>query len=118
MLQNLRLGGVFSPDARAVERLPPQVTRMSLPGPEMDAKKLLKRHSSGERSNKPRALPDGLRGARGRALGDALMPGTASITCQSPCAGARTRIVSTFSLTLHSFQPCTLCLAERNNLPH
>ena len=40
MFQNLRLGGVFSPDARAVELLLPQVTRMLLPGPEMDVEQM------------------------------------------------------------------------------
>ena len=40
MLQNLRLGGVLSADARAVERLPLQVTRMLLLGPEMDGEQM------------------------------------------------------------------------------
>lgn len=59
-------------------------------------------HSSGE-------LHEGRRGARGRVLGDALMPGTASITCHSPRAGARTWIVSRENLACSTFgfrYPC------------
>ena len=47
MLQGLCLGSVFSPDARAVEHLPLQVTRMLLLGPEMDDKQMEGIHGGG-----------------------------------------------------------------------
>lgn len=40
MFQSLRLGGVFPPDARALELLLPKVTWMLLPGPEMDVEQM------------------------------------------------------------------------------
>lgn len=49
MLQGLCLGSVFSPDARAVEHLPLQVTRMLLLGPETDDKQMEGTHG-GDRS--------------------------------------------------------------------